>query len=169
MRMLHDQIFAAVSHLPHLLAFALMDELASRPLAETYFRYAGSGLRDATRIAGSHPEMWRDITLANKDALLAELDAWDRQASASTGRARMAWRWNRVLPTRARRFRTGCTRQIQQRLTPRASLDLKIGHIHGISRSPGLVRRPRQGAPARLEKHLQPHVAAPPWPPGRPW
>ena len=73
--LLHDQVFAAVSHLPHLLAFALMDELASRPLAETYFRYAGAGLRDATRIAGSHPEMWRDITLANRDALLEELDA----------------------------------------------------------------------------------------------
>ena len=72
---LHDQIFAAVSHLPHLLAFALMDELASRPLADAYFRYAGGGLRDATRIAGSHPEMWRDITLANRDALLDELDA----------------------------------------------------------------------------------------------
>jgi prephenate dehydrogenase len=72
---LHDQVFAAVSHLPHLLAFALMDELAGRPLAQTYFRYAGAGLRDATRIAGSHPEMWRDITLANRDALLDELDA----------------------------------------------------------------------------------------------
>lgn len=72
---LHDQIFAAVSHLPHLLAFAVMDELASRPLVDMYFRYAGAGLRDATRIAGSHPEMWRDITLANRDALLEELDA----------------------------------------------------------------------------------------------
>jgi prephenate dehydrogenase len=72
---LHDQIFAAVSHLPHLMAFALMDELASRPQSEIYFRYAGAGLRDATRIAGSHPEMWRDITLANRDALLNELDA----------------------------------------------------------------------------------------------
>lgn len=72
---LHDSIFAAVSHLPHLLAFALMDELAARPLSDLYFRYAGAGLRDATRIAGSHPEMWRDITLANRDALLEELDA----------------------------------------------------------------------------------------------
>ena len=71
---LHDQVFAAVSHLPHLVAFALMDELACRPLSDTYFRYAGAGLRDATRIAGSHPEMWRDITLANRDALLIELD-----------------------------------------------------------------------------------------------
>ncbi len=72
---LHDQVFAAVSHLPHLLSFALMDELASRPLADIYFRYAGAGLRDATRIAGSHPEMWRDITLANAEALMLELDA----------------------------------------------------------------------------------------------
>jgi len=52
-----------------------MDELASRPHAEIYFRYAGAGLRDATRIAGSHPEMWRDITLANREPLLDELDA----------------------------------------------------------------------------------------------
>jgi prephenate dehydrogenase len=72
----HDQIFAAVSHLPHMVAFALMEELAGRPDAQTYFRHAGSGFRDFTRIAGSHPEMWRDISLANKDALVAELDAF---------------------------------------------------------------------------------------------
>lgn len=72
----HDQVFAAVSHLPHLAAFALMDELAGREQAETYFRFAGSGLRDFTRIAGSHPEMWRDITLANRGPLRQELDAY---------------------------------------------------------------------------------------------
>ncbi len=72
----HDQVFAAVSHLPHMVAFALMEELAGRPDAETYFRHAGSGFRDFTRIAGSHPEMWRDISLANKDALVAEMDAF---------------------------------------------------------------------------------------------
>lgn len=72
----HDGVFAAVSHLPHLAAFALMEELAGRPKAEVYFRYAGAGFRDFTRIAGSHPEMWRDITLANSAALLAELDAY---------------------------------------------------------------------------------------------
>jgi len=72
----HDQVFAAVSHLPHLAAFALMAELAGRPEAETYFRYAGAGFRDFTRIAGSHPEMWRDISLANSQALLTELDAY---------------------------------------------------------------------------------------------
>lgn len=72
----HDGVFAAVSHLPHLAAFALMEELAGRPKAETYFRYAGAGFRDFTRIAGSHPEMWRDISLANRKALLQELDAY---------------------------------------------------------------------------------------------
>lgn len=72
----HDGVFAAVSHLPHLAAFALMEELAGRSRAEVYFRYAGAGFRDFTRIAGSHPEMWRDITLANSAALLTELDAY---------------------------------------------------------------------------------------------
>lgn len=69
----HDRVFAAVSHLPHLAAFALMEELAGRDNADTFFRYAGSGFRDFTRIAGSHPEMWRDIALANHTAVLAEL------------------------------------------------------------------------------------------------
>jgi prephenate dehydrogenase len=72
----HDRVFAAVSHLPHLAAFALVDELASRPEAELYFRHAGSGFRDFTRIAGSSPEMWRDIALANREALVGELDAY---------------------------------------------------------------------------------------------
>lgn len=72
----HDQIFAAVSHLPHLLAFALVDDLAARPNAEELFAFAASGFRDFTRIAGSSPEMWRDISLANRTALLSEVDAY---------------------------------------------------------------------------------------------
>ena len=72
----HDAIFAAVSHLPHLLAFALVDEIAKRPNAKELFSFAASGFRDFTRIAGSHPEMWRDISLANKTALLSELSAY---------------------------------------------------------------------------------------------
>lgn len=75
----HDQVFAAVSHLPHLLAYALVDELAHRPQADTLFQYAASGFRDFTRIAGSSPEMWRDISLANQPALLRELDAYMAQ------------------------------------------------------------------------------------------
>lgn len=77
----HDGIFAAVSHLPHLLAFALVDDIASRPNAEQLFGFAASGFRDFTRIAGSHPEMWRDISLANRTALLSELDAYQQELS----------------------------------------------------------------------------------------
>lgn len=72
----HDRVFAAVSHLPHLAAYALVDELAQRADADTFFRFAASGFRDFTRIASSSPEMWRDIALANRDALLAELNAY---------------------------------------------------------------------------------------------
>ena len=72
----HDRIFAAVSHLPHLLAFALVDEFASRENADELFAFAAGGFRDFTRIASSHPEMWRDICVANRQALITELDSY---------------------------------------------------------------------------------------------
>ncbi len=72
----HDTLFAAVSHLPHLLAFALVGELALRPDADDYFRYAAGGFRDFTRLASSHPEMWRDIGIANRAALRTELASY---------------------------------------------------------------------------------------------
>lgn len=75
----HDKVFAAVSHLPHLLAYALVDDVANKPHADLLFQYAASGFRDFTRIAGSSPEMWRDISLANQAALLAELDSYMAQ------------------------------------------------------------------------------------------
>ncbi|MEN3294381.1 MAG: prephenate dehydrogenase [Burkholderiales bacterium] len=75
----HDRVFAAVSHLPHLLAYALVDDIAKKPHANLLFQYAASGFRDFTRIAGSSPEMWRDISLANQEALLHELDAYMAQ------------------------------------------------------------------------------------------
>lgn len=75
----HDQIFAAVSHLPHLLAFALVDDLANRKNSQQLFDFAASGFRDFTRIAGSSPEMWRDISLANREALLSELEAYQSE------------------------------------------------------------------------------------------
>ena len=75
----HDNIFAAVSHLPHLLAFALVDDIASRPNAAQLFSFAASGFRDFTRIAGSSPEMWRDISLANRTALLGEISAFENE------------------------------------------------------------------------------------------
>ncbi len=78
----HDKVFASVSHLPHLLAYALVNDIAAKPHAELLFQYAASGFRDFTRIAGSSPEMWRDITLANQTALLAELDAYQAQLTS---------------------------------------------------------------------------------------
>jgi len=73
----HDAVFAAVSHLPHVLAYALVHDIAQRENAEELFGHAAGGFRDFTRIASSHPEMWRDIALANRDALLAEIDRYD--------------------------------------------------------------------------------------------
>ncbi len=72
----HDEIFSAVSHLPHTLAFALIAELAERQDARELFDFAGAGLRDFSRLAGSHPEMWRDICLANAVALRRDLAAY---------------------------------------------------------------------------------------------
>jgi prephenate dehydrogenase len=72
----HDAVFAAVSHLPHVLAFALVHEVAQRPNSGQLFGYAAGGFRDFTRIASSHPEMWRDICVANREALVEELDRY---------------------------------------------------------------------------------------------
>jgi prephenate dehydrogenase len=72
----HDAVLSSVSHLPHLLAFALVAQIAESPDAALKFGLAGSGFRDFTRIAASSPEMWRDIALANRDALLRDLDAY---------------------------------------------------------------------------------------------
>ncbi|MEN8213146.1 MAG: prephenate dehydrogenase/arogenate dehydrogenase family protein [Pseudomonadota bacterium] len=65
----HDRILAATSHLPHMLAYALVDMLARMDDREEVFRYAAGGFRDFTRIASSHPVMWRDICVANKEQL----------------------------------------------------------------------------------------------------
>jgi prephenate dehydrogenase len=74
----HDGIFATVSHLPHLLAFALVEDIASRDNADELFQFAASGFRDFTRIAGSSPEMWRDISFANRSALLNEINTYEQ-------------------------------------------------------------------------------------------
>ncbi|HEX5093203.1 MAG TPA: prephenate dehydrogenase/arogenate dehydrogenase family protein [Burkholderiales bacterium] len=78
----HDAVLAAVSHLPHLLAYALVHEVAGRDDAAQLFGYAAGGFRDFTRIASSHPEMWRDICVANRDALLAELERFQAKLEA---------------------------------------------------------------------------------------
>lgn len=75
----HDGVFAAVSHLPHLLSFALVHDIAQRPDRDLLLSFAASGFRDFTRIAASSPEMWRDICLANRDALLGELGRYQQE------------------------------------------------------------------------------------------
>lgn len=69
----HDEVFAAVSHLPHLLSFALVHDIAQRDNHKLLLSFAASGFRDFTRIAASSPEMWRDICMANREPLLREL------------------------------------------------------------------------------------------------
>ncbi|MFC3283195.1 bifunctional prephenate dehydrogenase/3-phosphoshikimate 1-carboxyvinyltransferase [Litchfieldella rifensis] len=73
----HDQVLARTSHLPHLLAFSLVDTLARQDERLEIFRYAAGGFRDFTRIAGSDPVMWRDIFLANREAVLTALDDFE--------------------------------------------------------------------------------------------
>ena len=77
----HDAIFAAVSHMPHMLAYAYVHQIAEHPDGQTYLDFAASGFRDFTRIASSHPAIWTDICIANKDSLLYLL-AGQQQALA---------------------------------------------------------------------------------------
>lgn len=74
----HDQVLAATSHLPHLLAYSLVDTLANNHENKEIFNYAAGGFRDFTRIAASSPEMWRDIFSANREHLLATLDLFNK-------------------------------------------------------------------------------------------
>lgn len=73
----HDRVLAATSHLPHILAFVLVDTLAKQQEVEEIFRYAAGGFRDFSRTASSDPIMWRDICLTNRDAILESIDKLD--------------------------------------------------------------------------------------------
>ena len=70
----HDEVLAATSHLPHMLAYALVDTLARMDDKQEIFEYAAGGFRDFTRIASSDPQMWHDICLSNQAALLDVLE-----------------------------------------------------------------------------------------------
>lgn len=78
----HDAAFAAVSHLPHMLAFALMNSLASQPEGDKYLKLAGPGFRDFSRIAASDPKMWRDVLIANREELGVQMQHLQRALSA---------------------------------------------------------------------------------------
>ena len=75
----HDKVLAATSHLPHILAYTLVDALAGNSEQQNIFRFAAGGFRDFTRIASSDPTMWHEISLANRDALLTMIDAFSGQ------------------------------------------------------------------------------------------
>ena len=75
----HDEVLAATSHLPHMLAFTLVDTLARLEDHDDIFRYAAGGFRDFTRIASSNPQMWHDICLNNRDALLKMINRFSEE------------------------------------------------------------------------------------------
>lgn len=78
----HDAAFAAVSHLPHLIAFALVNGIASQKQGKEFLQLAGPGFRDFTRIAASDPKMWRDILLANRQELLQQSKVFQETLAA---------------------------------------------------------------------------------------
>jgi prephenate dehydrogenase len=86
----HDEILAAVSHLPHVAAFALMGMLAKRKDARRVLGFSAGGLRDTVRISGSSPEMWRDIFIANRTALLAAIDEYSSEIKSMRSAIRTA-------------------------------------------------------------------------------
>ena len=78
----HDAAFAAVSHLPHLISFALMNAISGQPQGKDFLSLAGPGFRDFTRIAASDPHVWRDILISNREELLAQSQIFQRQLQA---------------------------------------------------------------------------------------
>ena len=114
----HDAAFAAVSHLPHLLAFAMMNSIGAQKNAEDFLALAGTGFRDFTRIAASDPEMWHDIFMANRVQMTLQIDQFkqtldllasmiahndSRSLEASltlASNARKQWHLSKELPTK---------------------------------------------------------------------
>ena len=79
----HDEIFGAVSHLPHVVAFSLVNQLGQRRDAKRLLGFSGGGLRDTVRIAGRSPEMWRDICIANRAVLVPLVDGYISELEAA--------------------------------------------------------------------------------------
>jgi len=112
----HDAAFAAVSHLPHMLAFAYFNSVARQPAGKDFLSLAGPGFRDFTRIAASDPTVWRDILVSNREELLKQsmrfrhtLDAMEHVIKSGNiealedlirgaSDARSAWQMNAVKP-----------------------------------------------------------------------
>ncbi|WP_339722115.1 bifunctional prephenate dehydrogenase/3-phosphoshikimate 1-carboxyvinyltransferase [Marinomonas primoryensis] len=112
----HDHVLASSSHLPHLLAYTLVDALANGERSQDVFKFAAGGFRDFTRIASSDPVMWRDVFMANKDATLATLDHFtDRLADMRTAIAQGDGASMFGVFTRAKSARDHFLRLLEQR------------------------------------------------------
>ena len=112
----HDEVLAATSHLPHMLAYALMDLLGNMSQRVEIFRYAAGGLWDFTRIASSDPRMWHDTCIANREALLDALDRFGRELGALTDAVRAKDGESlHALFTRAKRLRDTYIQEAQVR------------------------------------------------------
>ena len=141
----HDQVLAATSHLPHLLAFGLVDSLAKRNENLEIFRYAAGGFRDFTRIAASDPVMWHDIFLANSEAVLAQLDAFTHDLQQlRTAVAEHDGHYLLGVFTRAKMAREHFSKILARRayVDTMQNHDLKFianpgGHVQGTIRVPG--------------------------------
>ena len=102
----HDEVLAATSHLPHMLAYTLVDVLGGMKERAEIFRYSAGGLRDFTRIASSDPQMWHDICLANRDAMVEALDRFGSELDQLTDAIRRGdGEFVRLVFTRARSIR----------------------------------------------------------------
>lgn len=141
----HDRVLAATSHLPHLLAFGLVDSLAKRSENLEIFRYAAGGFRDFTRIAGSDPVMWHDIFLANREAVLQQLDQYrDDLGALRNAIAEEDGRHLLGVFTRARVAREHFSTILAQRAYVETMLDNDLvflaspgGKVNGTIRVPG--------------------------------
>ena len=81
----HDQIFSTVSHLPHLLAFSLVNLINNKDNKNTLLNFAASGFRDFSRIAASSPEVWKDITIQNQKSIIKDLKLFQKEITKLTG------------------------------------------------------------------------------------
>ncbi len=141
----HDDVLAATSHLPHFLAFSLVDTLAREDENQEIFRYAAGGFRDFTRIASSDPTMWHDIFVANRDALLTRIEHFEaglarfKQAVAASDSQDMLG-----IMTRAKVARDHFTKMLAKKAYSSAMTDKQItfiaspgGSVSGSIRVPG--------------------------------
>ncbi|MCG8668890.1 MAG: bifunctional prephenate dehydrogenase/3-phosphoshikimate 1-carboxyvinyltransferase [Pseudomonadales bacterium] len=141
----HDSVLAATSHLPHLLAFSLVDTLAKEDENQEIFRYAAGGFRDFTRIASSDPTMWHDIFIANKDAILERVEHFEN-GLADIKAAVEAGDSNAMLGimTRAKGARDHFTKMLAKKAYSSAMTEKQItfiakpgGQVSGTIRVPG--------------------------------